>query len=141
MTKGLVASAYKDEKAVTEEVSSVTGETALKALAKKLRSIFLNMQLPSTQYNAWTKNFATDRPVKIWNEADDTVLLIRNDVLSEMDVDVLASSFNMDKANFMGHRVLVDSFGSLDRERLDILFNGLVFRSKFFKRLGSVHAL
>lgn len=110
MTKGLVASAYKDEKAVTEEVASVTGEAALKTLAKKLRAIFLNMQLPSTQYNAWTKNFASDRPVKIWNEADDTVLLIRNDVLSEMDVDVLASSFNMDKANFLGRVIGVDTF-------------------------------
>ena len=39
-----------------------------------------------------------------------------------MDVEVLAAAFNMEKAEFMGNRVLVDSFGSLDTARLDILF-------------------
>lgn len=39
-----------------------------------------------------------------------------------MDVEVLASAFNMEKAEFVGHRVLVDGFGEIDRDRLDILF-------------------
>ena len=39
-----------------------------------------------------------------------------------MDVEVLASAFNMDKAEFMGRRVLVDSFGNLDNARLKLLF-------------------
>lgn len=38
------------------------------------------------------------------------------------DVDVLASAFNMSKAEFDGHRILVDSFGSLDMPRLKELF-------------------
>ena len=40
-----------------------------------------------------------------------------------MDVEVLASAFNMDKAEFMGHRVLVDAFNELDTDRLAILFD------------------
>lgn len=38
------------------------------------------------------------------------------------DVEVLASAFNMSKAEFDGHRILVDSFGSLDMPRLKELF-------------------
>lgn len=38
-----------------------------------------------------------------------------------MDVTVLAAAFNMDKAEFLGHRMLVDSFAELDVERLDVL--------------------
>lgn len=38
-----------------------------------------------------------------------------------MDVTVLAAAFNMDKAEFLGHRMLVDSFADLDVERLDKL--------------------
>lgn len=41
---------------------------------------------------------------------------------AQMDVEVLASAFNMNKAEFAGHRVLVDSFGDLDTARLNILF-------------------
>lgn len=39
-----------------------------------------------------------------------------------MDVNVLASAFNMGKAEFMGHRVQVDSFDKLDEVRLTQLF-------------------
>lgn len=41
---------------------------------------------------------------------------------SEMDVNVLASAFNMDKADFMGIRVGVDGFDKVDTARLAILF-------------------
>jgi hypothetical protein len=49
-------------------------------------------------------------------------LLVNSQFDATMDVEVLASAFNMDKAEFDGHRVLVDSFGDLDIERLNILF-------------------
>lgn len=39
-----------------------------------------------------------------------------------VDVGVLASAFNMDKAEFMGRRVLVESFGDIDNDRLAELF-------------------
>lgn len=41
-----------------------------------------------------------------------------------MDVEVLASAFNMDKAQFMGNRLMIDGFGTLDTARLAVLFSG-----------------
>lgn len=41
-----------------------------------------------------------------------------------LDVNVLASAFNMDKVEFMGHRIITDGFGELDVERLKALFDG-----------------
>ena len=49
-------------------------------------------------------------------------LLVNSQFDATMNVEVLASAFNMDRAEFEGHRVLVDSFGDLDIERLNILF-------------------
>lgn len=54
----------------------------------------------------------------------DQYMLINSTFDATMDVEVLASAFNMDKAEFSGRRVLVDSFGSLDTERLAELFAG-----------------
>lgn len=110
MTKGLVASAYKDNTAIVETISGVSTEANLKALIKKLRALFLNMQLPSRQYNAWYKIGGEGRPVNTWNMPEDTVLLIRNDILSEVDVEVLASAFNMGKTDFLGRVIGIDSF-------------------------------
>lgn len=110
MTKGLVASAYKDNTAVVETISGISTADDMKALIKKLRALFLNMQLPSRQYNAWYKIGGEGRPVNTWNMPEDTVLLIRNDILSEVDVEVLASAFNMGKTDFLGRVIGIDSF-------------------------------
>lgn len=53
---------------------------------------------------------------------DDQYLIINSNFDAVMDVSVLAAAFHMEKAEFMGHRILVDSFGSLDTDRLDVLF-------------------
>lgn len=39
-----------------------------------------------------------------------------------MDVNVLAAAFNMDKAEFMGHRVQIDGFDRIDENRMNELF-------------------
>lgn len=49
-------------------------------------------------------------------------LIINSQFDATMDVEVLATAFNMDKAEFFGHRVLIDGFGDLDIERLNELF-------------------
>lgn len=56
------------------------------------------------------------------NVKDEQYLLVNSTFDAVIDVEVLASAFNMDKAEFSGHKVLVDSFGKLDNERLAKLF-------------------
>lgn len=62
------------------------------------------MEFMSNQYNA----------VGVMNYTPKSrqVLLIRADIDAIMDVNVLAAAFNMDKAEFMGRKVLVDNFGA-----------------------------
>ena len=72
------------------------------------------LEFPSTKYN----------PAHVFQHTpkSEQVIFINARFDAIMDVNVLASAFNMDKAQFMGQRVLIDSFGSLDRERLAELF-------------------
>lgn len=60
--------------------------------------------------------------VKTYSVKNDQYMLVNSDFDATMDVEVLAAAFNMSKAEFLGHRVLVDSFGSLDTARLAKLF-------------------
>lgn len=62
--------------------------------------------------------------VQTYTAKTDQYMLINSQFDATMDVEVLASAFNMDKAEFSGRRVLVDSFGSLDTARLAELFAG-----------------
>lgn len=60
--------------------------------------------------------------VQTYTLKDDQYLIVNSQFDATMDVEVLASAFNMSKAEFMGHRILVDSFGKLNTDRLDQLF-------------------
>lgn len=60
--------------------------------------------------------------VKTKSDKRDQYLITDSSLDAYIDVDVLASAFNMEKAEFMGHRVQVDGFGKVDNERLTELF-------------------
>lgn len=49
---------------------------------------------------------------------------------AKFDVNVLASAFNMDKANFLGNRYLIDDFTTFDNERWEIIRQNTVIEMK-----------
>lgn len=63
--------------------------------------------------------------VKTHTEKSEQFLILNASFSGFLDTEVMASAFNLQYAEFMGHRVLVDSFGSLDNSRLAVLFDGL----------------
>lgn len=89
-------------------------EANMKSIVSTIKGVSNNYEFMSNKYNvAGVQNFS---------KKNDQYLLINSNFDATMDVEVLASAFNMDKTQFAGQRVLVDSFGSLDIERLNILF-------------------
>ena len=53
---------------------------------------------------------------------EDQYIIIPTDMMAEIDVEVLAAAFNMDKVDFMGHVVLINGFTKGDTARLNELF-------------------
>lgn len=95
------------------EVPSISSANA-KSIVSTIKGISNKMTFPNTNYNQ----------AGVTNQAnkDEQYLICNSDFDSIIDVEVLASAFNMDKAEFTGHRMLVDGFGQLDNARLDLLF-------------------
>lgn len=89
-------------------------DTNMKAITSIIKGVSNNYEFMSSKYNV--------AGVQNYSKKNNQYLLINSNFDATMDVEVLASAFNMDKAEFTGKRVLVDSFGSLDIERLNILF-------------------
>lgn len=113
-TKGLVSAAFKSNQVQYEKVTAITSEATAKAFTTKVRELFLNMQLPSTEYNAWAKVGGYGREILTYSRPEDIVFLIRNDVRSYLDVNVLAEAFNMDKADLLGRIINIDNFDQYD---------------------------
>lgn len=89
-------------------------EPNMKKIVSTIKGVSNNYTFLSNKYNL--------TGVYTHTEKTDQYMLINANFDAIMDVEVLASAFNMDKTEFSGRRVLVDSFGSLDVERLKELF-------------------
>ena len=111
-TKDLVNGAYVNNKVIVEQVTEPTDETSSKAFLKKVRALYKKLSFPSTKYNAYSKFSGANGLIKTWTEPDRVVLIIKADAMTEVDVDALASAFNLDKANFLGRVIEVDEFDS-----------------------------
>ena len=95
------------------EVAPVSAENA-KTIVSTIKGVSNVWEFPSTKYNLSGVTTQTDKR--------DQIILLNAKFDAVIDVEVLAVAFNMEKAEFMGNRIIVDSFGSLDTARLDILF-------------------
>ena len=140
-TKKLISNAYRNNAVQMETFSfanaSAPTETELKKFTKKLRETFLNFKSPSTRYNAWSKVGGYGHSIVSWSKPEDVVVFISNKLASELDVDVLANAFNMDKAELMGKVYYIDSFDIIDDEG-QVQFDGsniyaLICDKRWFK--------
>lgn len=92
-----------------------TVQTAnMKAIISTIKGISNKFEFLSSKYNL--------AGVANTSKKDEQYIIVNAAFDAEMDVEVLASAFNMSKADFMGHRVLIDSFGDIDNDRLSELF-------------------
>ena len=71
------------------------------------------LQFMSKQYNAAGVQTSTPKA--------DQYIFMDAQYNAQFDVEVLASAFNMSKADFMGKLMLVDSFTSFDNDRFDLI--------------------
>lgn len=109
-TKYMLAKAILDGR-----LSAITVDSNdAKGTVTKIKGVSNALTFMSNNYNA--------AGVQTFTDKNDQYLLVNSQFDSEIDVEVLASAFNMSKAEFMGHRILIDGFGTLDVARLNALF-------------------
>lgn len=104
-----------DGKIKATTISALNSEANAKAAVKKVKGISNEMTFMKTGYNM--AGVYTHTP------KEDQMVVIDTEVDAILDVDVLASAFNIDKVKFEGQRVLVDSFGDAEIARLDELLD------------------
>lgn len=125
-TKKLITNAYVNN-AVQMETVSFAGTTPTKAelesLTARLRQAYLDFMVPSTKYNAWKKVGGYGRSIVSWSKPENIVVFVSNKMASILDVNVLASAFNIDKADLMGRVYYVEDFDILD-DNGDVVVDG-----------------
>ena len=97
------------------QISAVSSANA-KAIVTSIKQASNKLTFQSTKYNV--------AGVSTHSKKEEQYVILSSDFDALTDVEVLASAFNMSKAEFMGRRMIVDGFGDIDNDRLAILFDG-----------------
>ena len=111
--KYMIARNILDGRMNVTEIDPVSPENS-QGIVSTIKGISNTWEFPSTNYNI--------SGVTTFTAKTDQFIILNAKFDAVIDVQVLASAFNMDKAEFMGRRILVDSFGALDTDRLNLLF-------------------
>lgn len=111
--KYLIARCALEGKIATSVIPTVTADNA--------RSVTTTMVAMAGKfgYISDAYNYAG---VRTYTDPRYLYTILTTELSSIFDVEVLALSFNMDKAELIGRQIGVDGFGSIDEERLEEIF-------------------
>lgn len=103
-------------KSVTKGVMypvQIDDTTDFKNSAIAFRSMSNTLEFMSDKYNANRVHTNTKK--------SEQYIFMDSDYNAKYDVNVLASAFNMDKADFMGHLKLIDNWDTFDNDRFSVI--------------------
>lgn len=110
ITKYLIANHIVNGRIKAVATTAPTSESNVRAAVTTIKATSNRMRFMTGEYNI--------AGVKTHAQHNEQTLLISADFDAAVDVNVLAAAFNMDKAEFLSKRILVDSFGNIDKVRL-----------------------
>lgn len=88
----------------------INGELNIPSIVSLIKATSNKMKFQTSEYNL--------AGVKTHVKHENQTIIVSADFDAAMDVQVLAAAFNMEKAEFLAKRLLVDSFGNIDIPRL-----------------------
>lgn len=115
MYKYLLYRLALDGKLYVEKIPNVTSisNSDAKKLVAQVKAISNEMTFEKTKYNA--------AKVYTYTPKQDQMVIKDTELDAVLDVEVLASAFNIDKATFAGQNILIDSFGAEELKRLALI--------------------
>ncbi len=118
LMKNLMADAVTMDQVVVAQlpyIKTLAGATetaGATALVESLKNASSFMGFAGSNFNKFHVVNAGANPRRLKTEVQDQILILRADIANAVDVNVLASAFNLSKAEFLANRVIVDNFGA-----------------------------
>ena len=116
LMKQLFASAIEGGKIKTVDtgLTAISDLDGAKKFVKSVKTVGQAMEFPGSTFNSYYDiNKDTDaKPVITWTPLDNQVLILRNDISVDVDVELLAKAFNVSYTDLKQRTLIVDGFGS-----------------------------
>lgn len=109
LIKYLLIKGFNNGEIYNRQITTQAGADAIHNAAITFRQTALDMGFMNTQFNLAGVHTVT--PI------DDIVIFMPTEFVSAYDINVLAASFHMDRATFIGKLHVIDSFTTFDNDR------------------------
>ena len=120
-------------------IQAVTDEATAKALLVEARTLYGAFQIPSEDYNGWNMTHAEGDKITTWTEPGAVSIALINRSNAVTDVQALAAAFNMDKADFIGKKFVVDKFDTNGEIQAIIFDDALIHVTDVFNQTGQIY--
>ena len=133
----MIAKAYLNNNIYALSTQGTADENKAKKTGKTIQATTGLAQFMTTTYNA--------AGVRTFTSPQDMYIFMSVDFNANMNFEVLASAFNIDKVEFMGRRVIVPDFYDFDYDRLEMLLENYPDYKRFtqeeINKLKKIQAL
>lgn len=109
LMKSIIRVAGKSGKLGVVVVPTPTDEASAKQVITAIKKVSNQVMFPSK-----VQNYNYARSKRTAKKKEEQLVFVDSEFDAIMDVEVLASAFNMDKAQFMGRKIVLDDFGGLE---------------------------
>lgn len=111
--KYMIARAALNGQIYSVNIEAPTAENA-REITSQMVTYAKNLGFMSNKYN--------QQGVTTYTDISSLYMILTTEISSIFDVEVLALSFNMNKAELLGRQIYVDGFGEFDADRLALIF-------------------
>ena len=109
-------------------ITALANESDAKTLLQYARQFNTNFQFPSKNFSAWNVMNPGDE-ITTWSKPENISILLTAQTTSVVDVQALASAFNLEYSNFIGKRTQVDFIDSNNKVKA-IMFDDFAINCK-----------
>lgn len=102
-------------------LTALASESDSKTFLQYARQFHTDFQFPSEQFSSWNVSNPSDT-ITTWSKSENISIMLTSQATAVVDVQALASAFNLEYANFIGKRQQVDYIDS-DRKIKAIMFD------------------
>lgn len=109
-------------------ITGLANESDAKTLLQYARQFHTDFQFPSEQFSSWNV-MNPGNAITTWSKPDNISILLTSQTVAVVDVQALASAFNLEYSNFIGKRTLVDYIDSARKVKA-IMFDDFAINCK-----------
>jgi hypothetical protein len=119
LMKNLMVSAYNGNhiqkiNIFDENDATLTDEIIAKSLVKGIKTYSKLFKFPSSKFNKYAETVGEgETPLITWTEQKDQIVILNATMAANIDVEVLAYAFNMDKTQIQTQTLEIDDFNGV----------------------------